>query len=181
MSLFRLPDEVIHQCSFYVIAHDPLGPPQALLTLALTCRAFSLVVLSNAFRARICRLMFDTGAVTRRLFHPRDSDLADELHRCCNLLKVIRRAETEDLDVDDTLISAYFLMLNNDGKNYAQLEHAGLDAYVDMFMRTRLWEGRETNQGWPLDNTTNSAALWLKWMTLTKRRSFLSFYYSIIY
>jgi hypothetical protein len=178
MSLLSLPDELIHQCSFHVIAHDPLGPPHALIPLALICRAFNLVVSSHAFRARICRLMFDVGAVSRRLFHPRDSDLADELHRCCNLLKDIRRGdvtESEDSFVDDTLASAYLLMLSNDGKNYAQLEHAGLDAYVNKFIMTRLWEGSETNQGWPLDNFINSIALWLMWMTLTKRWSFLSF------
>lgn len=176
MSLLSLPDELIHNLSFHLIAHTPLGPPQALLTLALTSRPFHLVVTSSTFKAKICRFMFDTGAITRRLFIPKDTDLADELHRCCNVLKEIRRAditESGDSVVDDTLVAAYILMLNNDGKNYAQLEHAGLDDYVDKFIRTRLWEGRETNQGWPLDNFNNSSALWLMWMTLTKRRSFL--------
>ena len=129
-------------------------------------------------------MMFDVGAVSRRLFNPRDSDLADELQRCCNLLKEIRRADIADTDdsfVDDTLFSAYLLMLSNDGKNYAQLEHAGLDAYVNKFVKTRLWEGSEENQGWPLDNLINSTALWLMWMTLTKRWSFLSFFYSTIH
>jgi len=67
-------------------------------------------------------------------------------------------------------------MLGNDGKNYAQLEHAGLDAYVNKFIMTRLWEESESNQGWPLDNLNNSLALWLMWMTLTKRSSFLFFF-----
>lgn len=182
MSLLRLPTELIHQCSFHVIAHDPLGPPQAIITLALTCRAFHLVVSSHAFKARVCRFMFDIRPVTRRLFHPRDSDLADELHRCCNVLKEIRRADVAadsvDSLVDDTLLSAYFLMLSNDGKNYAQLEHAGLDAYVNKFVKTRLWEGSEENQGWPLDNFINSVAMWLMWMTLTKRWFFLPFFLS---
>lgn len=179
MSLLSLPDELIHQCSFHVVAHEPLGLPHALIPLALICRAFNLVVSSHAFKARIYRFKFDVGAVTRRLFMPRDSDLADELQRCCNVLKEIRSGEVtesgEDPVVDDTLISAYLLMLSNDGKNYAQLEHAGLDAYVDKFIMTRLWEGSETNHGWPLDNFSNSAALWLMWMTLTKRWFFRPF------
>jgi hypothetical protein len=113
--------------------------------------------------------MFDVGAVARRLFNPRDTDLADELHRCCDILKVIRKADPQFLD--STLCASYFLMLSNDGKNYAQLEHAGLDAYVDMYVRNNLWEGRETNQGWPLENSfDNSCALWLMWMTLTKQK-----------
>ena len=76
-----------------------------------------------------------------------------------------------------TLILAYLLMLCNDGKNYAQLEHAGLDTFVDNFIKSRLWEGRETNQGWPLDNIFKSSALWLMWMTLTKRWSFSFFWF----
>lgn len=175
MSLLSLPDELLHLCSFHLLAHKPLGPPSDLITLALVCRAFNNAVSSHTFRARICRFMFDTGAVSRRLFHPRDSDLADELHRCCNLLKAIRRADLEESE-EETLIEAYILMLSNDGKNYAQLEHAGLDAYLDKYINTRLWSGRETNQGWPLDNIDNASALWLMWMTMTKRWSFFFFF-----
>jgi len=178
MSLLTLPEELIQLCLFFVIAHKPLSPPQPLITLALTCQSFNLVVSSHAFRARIFRLKFDVGAVTRRLYHPRDSDLAEELEHCCNILKCIRKGdvtEWEDSTVDDTLILAYLLMLCNDGKNYAQLEHAGLDTFVDNFIKSRLWEGRETNQGWPLDNIFKSSALWLMWMTLTKRWSFSFF------
>ena len=181
MSLLTLPDELIHQCSFHVVAHDPLGPPHSIIPLALICRAFNLVVSSHTFRARICRLMFDVGPITRRLFHPRDSDLADELHRCCNVLKEIRRGDVTDPVVDDILPSTYILMLSNDGKNYAQLEHAGLDAYVNKFIATRLWEGRETNQGWPLDDMNNSCALWLLWMTLNKRWSFSFFFFTRLF
>ena len=173
--LLRLPNELIHQCSFHLLAQSPLGPPRDLLTLALTCRTFNLAVTSISFKARICRLMFDVGAIARRLFNPRDTDLADELHRCCNVLKAIRKADP--ILLDDTLSASYFLMLSNDGKNYAQLEHAGLDAYVDNFVRSKLWEGRGTNQGWPLDNFDNAHALWLMWMTLTKRWFFPFFFF----
>lgn len=185
MSLLTLPEELIHLCLFNVVAHKPLGPPQPIIVLALTCRAFNAVVSSSAFKARIFRLMFDVGAIKRRLFHPRDSDLADELQRCCYILNSIRKGDIDGsddsiADLDDALVSSYFLMLCNDGKNYAQLHHAGLDSLVDNFVRTRLWLGRETNQGWPLDNEHNSCALWLMWMTLTKRSSFSFFCYSII-
>ena len=175
--LLQLPNELIHKCAFHLLAQSPLGPPRDLLTLALTCRTFNLVVTSASFKARICRLMFDIGAIARRLFNPRDTDLADELHRCCNVLKAIRKADPIS---EDILSASYFLMLSNDGKNYAQLEHAGLDAYVDNFVRTKLWEGRETNRGWPLDSLDNAYALWLMWMTLTKRWSFLSFSFSCL-
>ena len=183
MSLLTLPVELIHHCCFHVLAHNPLGPPRDFITLALVCRALNRVVSSHAFSARLFRLMFDVGAVGRRLFHPRDSDLADELHRNCKVLKIIQTADVTDSDetcIEDTLLSAYILMLSNDGKNYAQLEHAGLDFFVDKFINTRLWEGREFNQGWPSDSAMNSAALWLMWMTLTKRWSLFFFLMTLL-
>jgi len=168
--MFNLPVEIISQFSFHLLADAPLGPPHALIPIALTCRFWKDIVTSKPFLAKLCRFKFDVGPINRRSFHPRDRDLADELIRCCRLIQEIRRADVAETEsvVDDTLCAAYILMLNNDGKNYAQLEHAGLDAYVDKFVRTRLWEGREDNQGWPLDNMNNSLALWLMWMTLTK-------------
>ncbi|KAF8799856.1 hypothetical protein BYT27DRAFT_6848701 [Phlegmacium glaucopus] len=173
MSLFsKLPLEIISQFSFILLADQPLGPPHGLLPIALTCRSFNAIVTSKQFLAKLCRFKFDVRAINRRSFHPRDRDLADELIRCCFLLKEIRRADVAETEsvVDDTLWASYILMLNNDGKNYAQLQHAGLDAYVDKFVMTRLWEGRESNQGWPLDSANNSLALWLMWMTLTKEK-----------
>ena len=170
MSLSILPNELISHCAFHLIAQSPLGPPNALIPLALTSRSFHHVVTANPFLAKICRLKFDVRPLTRRLFRPRDRDLADELVRCCRLIHEIRRADVAESDsiLDDTFMSAYILMLSNDGKNYAQLEHAGLHTLVDNFVRSRLWEGRHSNQGWPLDTPNNSVALWLLWMTLTK-------------
>jgi hypothetical protein len=57
------------------------------------------------------------------------------------------------------------MMLENDGRNAAQLEHAGLDSYLDIFVRTRLWDDK--SHGWPTDNTASACALWLVWMTTT--------------
>jgi len=51
MSLLRLPDELIHHCSFRIVALDPLGP---LIPLALICRAFDLVVSSQPEYVTLC-------------------------------------------------------------------------------------------------------------------------------
>ena len=90
--------------------------PQPIIALALTCHAFNAVVSSSAFKARIFRLMFDVGAINRRLFHPRDSDLANELQQCCYLLNSIRKGDIDSSEdsiahSDEALVSSYFLML----------------------------------------------------------------------
>jgi hypothetical protein len=180
MSLLQLPTEIIHQFAFHLLASRPLDPPTALLDLALTCRSFSQIVSSKPFLAKLCRLKFDVASITRRCFNPRDRDLADELVRCCRVLREIRTGNIPETEDDDTLVAAYVLMLNNDGKNYAQLQHAGLDAYVDNFVRNRLWKGRDSNQGWPLDTLNNSVALWLMWMTLTKRSVFFFSFFAYL-
>jgi hypothetical protein len=62
------------------------------------------------------------------------------------------------------------MMLDNDGKNFAQLEWAGVAEFVDKFIRLRLWEGRmqHPNAGWPLASLANSCALWIAWLTMDR-------------
>jgi len=61
------------------------------------------------------------------------------------------------------------MMLDNDGKNRAQLEAAGIDLYLDVYMRTYLYDSvsRIPNDGWPQDTAANACALWLMWMFTT--------------
>ncbi|KAF8971877.1 hypothetical protein BDZ97DRAFT_1913764 [Flammula alnicola] len=113
---------------------------------------------------------FDVGAVTRRLFHPYTDDLAEQLVHACRLLQALRRRDVHDIDAGSHLFTALMLMLDNDGKNYAQLEWAGVHAYVGEFVKQKLWVGREANDGWPLDNQENACALWLMWLTIDRQR-----------
>ena len=84
-------------------------------------------------------------------------------------MAAIRARNFEDDDASSVLFGAYVLMLENDGKNRAQLEWAGIDTYVDAYIRTRMYDPieRMANDGWPRDNTANACALWLLWMLTT--------------
>ncbi|KAF8893705.1 hypothetical protein CPB84DRAFT_1783210 [Gymnopilus junonius] len=156
-----------------LVAHTPLGPPAALLPLLLSSRALHATLTAPAFLARICRFKLDTAAVTRRLFTPHHPDLAEHLVHTCLLLQAIKTGDVDHVDVEDYMASALLLMLDNDGKNYAQLKHAGVHAYVDKFVENALVDGREENNGWPVHNEVNATALWLMWL-LTERDSLLA-------
>ncbi|PPQ75458.1 hypothetical protein CVT26_016105, partial [Gymnopilus dilepis] len=171
--LLRLPPELIDTIAFTLVAHTPLGPPAALLPLLLTHSSLHTQLTSAPFLARIARLKLDTAAVTRRLFSPSPADLAEHLVHACRVLQALRAGDVSDLDVEDTLASALLLMLDNDGRNYAQLRHAGVHVFVERYVRQRLWEGREGNFGWPLHSKANATALWLLWLT-TERTSLLA-------
>ncbi|KAF8167243.1 hypothetical protein B0H34DRAFT_669736 [Crassisporium funariophilum] len=178
----HLPIEILHNLAFHLLASHPLGPPTALLPLLLTSRAFHAALTHPAFLARVFRLKFDAGAISRRAFEPYDTDCADQLVVSCRVLKTLRRGdfmdasereepEAEDwLDAEGVLLAAYVMMLDNDGRNWAQLEWAGVEGYVRGYVRRRLWEGREGNEGWPKDSSPNACALWLMWMMETKQK-----------
>ncbi|KAF8954210.1 hypothetical protein BDZ97DRAFT_1928581 [Flammula alnicola] len=169
-TLTSLPTELIHNIIYALVAHHPLGPPTAILPLLCTSKGLHAIASAPALLARIARLKFDVGAVTRRLFHPYTDDLAEQLVHACRLLQALRRGDVNDIDADGHLFTALLLMLDNDGKNYAQLEWAGVHVYVDEFVQQKLWVGREANDGWPLDNQGNACALWLMWLTMDRQR-----------
>ncbi|CAA7264935.1 unnamed protein product [Cyclocybe aegerita] len=169
-SLHALPTELLHNIAQALVATNPLGPPRELIPLILTCRAWHAIFTADTLLAAICRLKFDTAAVTRRAFTPHTHDLAEQLVHACTLLRAIRAGDVYDIDAHEHLFTAYMLMLDNDGKNYAQLEWAGMGAYVARFVRRRLWEECAANEGWPVDNAANACALWLMWMTTTREK-----------
>ncbi|KAM6491264.1 hypothetical protein JOM56_013503 [Amanita muscaria] len=84
-------------------------------------------------------------------------------------LSAIRHCNFDQDDPSSVLFATYIMMLDNDGKNRAQLEWAGIDAYVDTFLRTRMYDPGErmANNGWPVDDAANACALWLMWMLTT--------------
>ncbi|KAF9478896.1 hypothetical protein BDN70DRAFT_932997 [Pholiota conissans] len=75
-----------------------------------------------------------------------------------------------DMTDEDTLFGALLLMLDNDGKNYAQLEHAGVHAYVERFVLRRLWARARENAGWPVEDASSACALWVMWLTTDRAR-----------
>jgi hypothetical protein len=75
----------------------------------------------------------------------------------------------DDNDACDALFTAFMMMLEDDGRNSRQLiQWAHADVFAETFVRKRLFQGRETNNGWPIENMENSCALWLMWMFTTE-------------
>ncbi|KAJ2917182.1 hypothetical protein MD484_g3244, partial [Candolleomyces efflorescens] len=168
-----LPVEILEQITHELVKSSPLGPPSQIIPLLLTSRAVNQALSMHSgtpLYSHICRFKFDVGAVSRRAFTPGVKDLNGHLVQMCNLLRFIRRNDIDDMDVEDQLLIAYVAMLDSDGKNRAQLQHAGIEAFVDRFVRKRLWVECESNDGWPLENVINSCALWLMWMFTTKAK-----------
>ncbi|KAJ7682850.1 hypothetical protein B0H17DRAFT_1075117 [Mycena rosella] len=166
--LRAVPLEILEHIAYQLTCLAPLGPPAALVPLLLTCRTVNSQLSGNAaLYSRIFRFKFDSGAVKRRAFDPTPNQYADQLVLYCTQLQRLREQVLAD-ECDDILFGAYLMMLENDGRNAAQLEHAGLDSYLDLFIRTRLWDGREGSHGWPTDSVAGACALWLMWMTTTE-------------
>ncbi|KAI0789567.1 hypothetical protein C8Q75DRAFT_807191 [Abortiporus biennis] len=114
--------------------------------------------------------MFDFRAANRR-FGARATysrNLAVQLKTYCTVLKHVRRGAqgTEVLSPEELTSqfwTAFCMLSENDGRNERQLAWAGLREFVDRFVRTRLWEGRENHNNWPAESNLNALALWLLW------------------
>jgi len=195
MALLRLPPELLQHTALLLCADEPLAAPWPVRTLLLVAHPLRAALDTNEFWAALYEQRFDSRAIQRRCFDPNAGDRADQLRLYCRLLRAIRIAVArndrpvlrvpgedgeEDCSTEALLFSAYLMMLENDGKNYAQLAAAGLPLFLDRFLRERLTDGQETNQGWPLDNGINGTALMLSWMFTTKGMHIFCFLMSLI-
>lgn len=174
-----LPITILHHIALDLLAITPLGPPTLLPTLRLTSRLFS----HPDFIKAVFALKFDVRAQERRAYTVRGIDALDQMKRYCAALAVFRRGDVwyhpdyddeyaADVDVETALWTAYVMLLENDGKNRAQLEHAGVLVFVDRYVRLRMYEG---SMGWPLETTETACALWILWMVETDGISILFF------
>ena len=172
MRFHNLPNELLQNIAFLIAAHNPLGPPAQLIPLLSVSKHVYNALWSPkaALKARLFRLKFDTSAVSRRSFSPYDIHLSDQLEFYCRVLQIVKSGDVYHKDVANLLFAAYVMMLDNDGKNFAQLESAGIALFIDRFIRLRLWDDRsaEGNAGWPVPSQVNRCALWLAWLTMDK-------------
>lgn len=171
--LCRFPDEVLEAIAFKVTLSEPLGPPKGLLPLLYTCKRIYDVLKfdrSSDLYARVFKGRFDFTAVRRRRSPRclRSSNVALQLKEYCTTLKNIRKGDIYLPDIFSTLRCAFIMATESDGRNACQLEWAGLGPLVDRFVRTRLYEGAATNNGWPEESSINAVALWLMWFTTTR-------------
>jgi hypothetical protein len=185
-SLCALPLEIIDLIAFELSALTPLGPPSSLTPLLLTCHyLYSSLRPSSkhglSLYARIFKYKFDSSAVQRRAFKPSNAQYLDQMIHYCRAMKVLRRGDVyasptthdngfnDDNDASDSMFTAFMMMLEDDGRNYRQLlEWAHADVFAEKWVRNRLYEGRNGNDGWPRESNENSCAMWLMWMFTTE-------------
>ncbi|KAF5332520.1 hypothetical protein D9611_005262 [Ephemerocybe angulata] len=82
--------------------------------------------------------------------------------------------------VEQILLTTVQLMMEDDGRNHHQLRMVSAPLFVDMLVFHRLNEGTGAgmrtaaqldvryNDGWPVENVLNTAALWLVWLFTTE-------------
>lgn len=172
MSFLSVPDEILDHIAFHLAAILPIPLPDPLLPLRCASKSlyFRLSPHANhSLYARIYRLNFDHSAVCRRAFVPEAENYAEHYLHSCGALAAIKLRDFEINDPAAVLFAAYIMMLDNDGKNRAQLENAGIELYLSVYMRTYMYtsDPRLANNGWPQDTAANACALWLLWMFTT--------------
>lgn len=171
--LHFVPAEILTNIAVFLACDDPFLPPLDLLTFQSTCRYlkdalnchYNPTVWAAAFRYR-----FDSAAVLRRNFRPNGRDYYDQLRQYTETLVAIRSRNVLRVDMEDIMRIVYVMLLDNNGKNRAQLEAVGVDVVVDIFIRTRLWSEAHLHEGWPDDNNANAFALWNMWMLTTPEK-----------
>lgn len=196
--LASLPTEVLDNIAFHVACSPlQLGPPGSLLSLLSTCHEVNEKLASRNntdLYARMFKSRFDWRAVQRRAFDPESPGYYEQLVHYSRALRVIRSGriydvdfsksrirQTEswfgnegdpddDVDVESLVTTAYLMLLEDDGWNAAQLDHAGTYEWVEKLLRKRLYEGSRPNGGWPVENRWSSCALWVFWMLTTHER-----------
>lgn len=182
--LTSLPLEIVDSIAFELTALQPLGPPSIALPLLRTCRSMFYALsprVNFSLWARIFRYKFDSSAVERRVFTPTQDQYVGQLMRYCEAMQVLRLGNCfqdsdllfdEDAGLEEALMTAVIMMLEDDGKNARQLsEWAHADQLVNQLVRRRLFAESRWNNGWPVENKRNACAVWLMWM-LTSEGNF---------
>lgn len=173
----RLPLEVIDTIAFELTALQPLGPPWVILPLLRTCRSVYLSLsprVNLGLWARIFRYKFDSNAVERRVFSPTPDQCVQQLIHYCQAMQVLRcknlyhsldTSFADDLTIEDALMTAVVMMLEDDGKNVRQLcEWAHANQFAKSLVRNTMFMEMRSNNGWPVENSRNACAMWLMWM-----------------
>ncbi|RDB17638.1 hypothetical protein Hypma_001087 [Hypsizygus marmoreus] len=172
-SLFNASPEVFDRIVLFTIADTPLGPPRALLSLSLICRASHRLLSrgSSKLHVSIFAQKFDVKAPLARLgLSVFQHNAPLELRRRFSALKVFRGGDVNDPSLTEAFWVAYQMFEDSDTsqKNFKQLLCAGLLQFLNVFLRECLYQGSEENHGWPLPNERNSLAVALFWLSSSR-------------
>ncbi|KAG6830636.1 hypothetical protein H0H87_007471 [Tephrocybe sp. NHM501043] len=150
-----------------------------------TCRAINSCLLPEnnpSLFGAIYRHKFDTDAVIRRAFEPTAAQYTAQLLRVLAAMRLLRSQNVNapeddsrdwDLDLSEALHVAFIMLLEDDGRNAAQLVlWAKADVLVKRLVMRRLFDGSRGNSGFPIEGSLVSRALWVWWL-LTSEESLL--------
>ncbi|KAI0297858.1 hypothetical protein B0F90DRAFT_1669257 [Multifurca ochricompacta] len=150
----------------YTLQDEPLSsPPRSLLPLMLTCRHFYNVLHphNNPHLYRhIFSHKFDITALTRRLTPSSTvpSLFFPELKKRLQALRCIKRGDIYHPDLQDALLVAYIMVLEDDDLNYRQLQEVDLPTLLNRYINERLHPGHNV---WPKEDPCNVLAVALFW------------------
>ncbi|KAF9555741.1 hypothetical protein CPC08DRAFT_765718 [Agrocybe pediades] len=204
-TILDIPPEVFQKIILYATLGSPLGPPKELFSCLLTCHTFRhrlapdhagelySVIFSQKFDVR--GPLFRLGEAVVRENAPL------EMRRRFSAIQVFKERALDHPCLTEALWIAYLMVEDSDTsqKNVKQLLRAGVPAFLDMFLRAKLYVG-SVDGGWPVLTEATTLALALSWtlasqrvlsdedpllrrqmMTLLKPIVYASFRYSIFY
>ncbi|KAF9529158.1 hypothetical protein CPB83DRAFT_853333 [Crepidotus variabilis] len=188
-TLCCIPQEVLEHIAFHLGSESFLGPPSSIPALLLTCHQLHSQLSfdgNHHLYARIFCSKFDTAAAQSRLDVGRltSKPLAEELKKRCTFLKRLKgrldstvgahhqREGSREISVRDTLFTAYVMVLENEGKNVAQLEEFGK---IRLWIREFWFDIRGSSLAvyniqtgnWPLMCVETALGMWLLWFFLS--------------
>jgi len=169
VSIIDIPQEILQKIAQYATLGSPLGPPQELYNCLLVCRTFrDCLSPQNAgeLYSYIFAQKFDAVAPMYRLSPVVFRENAPlELRRRFFALKIFETRQLDHSQLTEALWMAYLMVEDSDTsqKNVKQLLWAGLPAFLDLYLRRRLYERAGENDGWPVVTEQNSLALALSW------------------
>ncbi|KAJ4467824.1 hypothetical protein J3R30DRAFT_3259259, partial [Lentinula aciculospora] len=181
-TLLSLPTEVLEHVAFYYVCPRVLGPPIPLIALLLICKTVTYKFsVARHLYARVFKYKFSFSAIRRRGFEPRVGEWAWQLRRWCEVLKGVRsrrrrlgskayldEPDLEEVGVQETMYALWIMCLEDDGRNRAQMQLAGVYEWVEGYIRTEMY--KTVDKGWPLANAGNSCAMWVFWYLSSKAR-----------
>jgi hypothetical protein len=126
--------------------------------MVLTLR--SLYDLSTNVPALVISLRCDESALLRRLGSLDVRSVRSEMERRRRALQCFRRGDIDHPSVPESLLVAFLMLLEDDGKNVALLRSARLMPFLKRFLPVGLCEQRG---GWPSLTETTALAVALFW------------------
>ncbi|TFK21540.1 hypothetical protein FA15DRAFT_597697 [Coprinopsis marcescibilis] len=170
-----LPLPLLEEIAFHLVTGEPadllrsLGYLPPLLRLSKSVSARLSPSSATNLYARLCRFFLDTAAVSRRWWSTAREPATGGPTRSAYTAHLMNRIQRlfGDPALPDHLMTTYLLLLENDGRNLRVLQDVQAYTWVRFLVLKRLWEGREYNDGWPVENVLNTLSLWVLWMLTT--------------